>query len=435
MSRMGQRQSLDRITVDTDVYTLACERTAYVMDQFEKVFVWFSGGKDSTAVLNIALEVAHSDPRFERHLPLRAAFYDEEAIPFETEEYVRRTAQRDDVDLEWYCLPVKHRNACSRTSPYWWPWAPEAEEKWCRPLPPEAITTLPGFPIHPPEARLTAPDANGLFTPGRESTAMLMGIRAQESPIRRKAVTRRRVDNYIINYNGPTSRGNAWKVYPCYDWRTEDVWTAAALNEWDYNHAYDRMEMLGIGHSTQRCSPAFGEEPLTKIGMFAACFPEVWAKMAERVPGIGAAHRYALTELYGYGTRPAKPDGIPWPGFIVHYLEKFRPAEQVHVSRRINETIRRHYKVTTHPILPKSRHPQTGVSWDFLLTLAMRGDFKKRRQEMSSLDPDKKAHQWRGYAAELARVLADGVPPEELGHPRAFPHDPQSVIPDEYRHQ
>lgn len=77
--------------------------------------------------------------------------------------------------MEWYCLPLRHRNACSRRHPWWWPWAPEAEDRWCRPLPAEALTTLDGFPINPPDARLSAPDVNGLlFPPQRGNSALLM---------------------------------------------------------------------------------------------------------------------------------------------------------------------------------------------------------------------------------------------------------------------
>ncbi|GAA4085323.1 phosphoadenosine phosphosulfate reductase family protein [Actinomadura miaoliensis] len=433
---LGRRQTQPRVDLDTDVYTLARQRTAYVMDTFDEIIVAFSGGKDSTAVLNIALEVARSDPRFARHLPLRVVHFDEEAIPFETEEYVRRVSQRDDVALEWYCLPVKHRNACSRSHPYWWPWAPEDEAKWCRPMPPEAITHLDGFPINPPEARLTIPDLNGLLAPGRASTAMLMGIRAQESVIRRRAVSRRKVDNYIVRYDGPTGGGNIFKAYTIYDWQTEDVWTAAKLNGWDYNRAYDRMAMAGVTPYQQRCSPAFGEEPLNKIHTYATCFPEVWEKMSERVPGIGAAVRYARTELWAFGSRPDKPAHVTWPDYIAHYVSRWtRPAEQTMIAGRLRETIRRHYRHTTDPILPTSPHPRSGVSWEFLLTLAMRGDFKERRQETMKIRPEAKAREWASYTAELTRLLADGVTAAELGHPRALPPDPSMLIPTEYRQE
>jgi predicted phosphoadenosine phosphosulfate sulfurtransferase len=434
--------------LETDVYTLALERAAYVLDSFDHVAVAFSGGKDSTATLNVALEAAHSDPRFERHLPLRAIFFDEEAIPFETEEYVRRTGQRDDVALEWYCLPVQHRNACSRRSPYWWPWAPEAEADWCRPLPPEALTTLEGFPVWPPEARMSIPNSNGLFfPPALGNCAMMLGIRAQESMRRMQILTmasKGRDQQWVVPYGADsahshTSRGNLWKAYPVYDWKTEDVWTAPALKGWDYNHAYDRYEMAGIAHSNQRCSPAFGEEPILGLSNWAQCFPEVWAKMVGRVPGVGAAVRYAKTELYGFGHRPEKPDGMTWPDFIVHYLAKHDPKAVAQVANRVRTFTKTHYKKTADPIAGLAPHPLTGVSWDFLLMIAMRGDFKERKSSTTKVqstnqavdEPEVKAREWRRYAEELAGELAAGTF-ADLAYPGRIPADPYTLIPAEY---
>ncbi|MFC8723731.1 phosphoadenosine phosphosulfate reductase domain-containing protein [Streptomyces bacillaris] len=434
------KQNRPRLAAGADVFTMACERMAYVLDTHDKALVSFSGGKDSTAVLNVALHVLDHEPSLRRHLPLRVVFFDEEAIPQETEDYVRRVAQRDDVALEWYCLPVQHRNACSRTSPYWWPWAPEDEAKWCRPLPPEAITTLPGFPIWPPQERLTIPNINGLIAPPPHTTATLMGIRAQESLIRAHAVRLRPVDNYIVKYSITKGRqaaaydgGNVWKAYPIYDWRTEDVWAATRLYGWDYNKAYDLMEMAGIGPSGQRCSPAFGEEPLQKIHVYAQCFPDVWARMSERVPGIGAAYRYARTELYGYGGKPPKPDGQTWPAFITHYVRKHGTDVQPKVAARIADVIARHYRKTTHPILPQSPHPDTGLNWSFLLTIAMRGDFKQRRQESNQLMARTAAEHWQRYTTELAQLLTDGTTPAELGHPRPLPTDAHAIVPDQHK--
>lgn len=668
--------------LDQDVYTLACERTANTFSNFDHCAVMFSGGKDSTAVLNVALEVAHSDPRFERHLPLRVIFFDEEAIPYETVNYVRRMFSRDDVAGEWMCLPLKHRNACSRRSPWWWTWAPEAREKWCRPLPPEAITELAGFPAWPPAARLTNPDAMGLFFPPRlGNCAQLMGIRAQESLIRHRAVTRRRVDNYLNKFDEGTSCGNIWKSYPVYDWTTEDVWTAPNVFGWDYNcnvyeaplwmadysfkpigeakagdeiigfapvvgarakqgkpreqlvrstvlsvhkrhsavvkvtmesgrtirctpdhmwmhhrcghpdasnpfappkvghnlshvvdvpselaaaaadfrtaawlagvydgegcgdriyqnpdhnpavyaaieealnklgvphvrlngrskaqhgfritggraglvrflnlvdpvrraskqtdqailggrfrvadkivsiepdgegdvyalttttgnyvcwgyasknSAYDRMEMAGVPAAVQRCSPAFGEEPLQKIHTYASCFPDVWAKMVDRVPGVGAAGRYALTELYAYRDRPEKPAGVPWGEFLLHYVRKFQPVDAQFIAARMQKEIQLHYRHCTDPISDTAPHPLTGLSWDFLLTLAMRGDFKGRKQAGARVHHDDQHRPepkyWRRYARELAGII-DAGRFGELSHPGPQPADPFEMIP------
>lgn len=433
-------KSRTRRELDVDVYQAALQRCEYIMDTFDKVVVMFSGGKDSTATLQCMLAVAASHPRFARHLPMRVVHYDEEAIPYETEEYVRRIAQRDDVALEWYCLPVQHRNACSRHHPYWWPWAPEDRDKWCRPMPPEGLTTLPGFTSDPPDARPSIPDIMGLLAPGKAKTALVMGIRAQESITRHRAVTQKAIDNYIIAVDCPTSHGNVYKAYPVYDWQTTDIWTAPAQLGWDYNRAYDHMEMAGISAGVQRCSPAFGEEPLQKIHTYASCFPDVWAKMCERVPGIGAAHRYALTELYAYRDRPEKPHAMPWPEFIANYLEKFKPAESQFVAERIKKLIRAHYRKTTDPIAPKAAHPHTGISWDFLLTIAMRGDFKNRKQEGARVQAGREVHMWNKWATDIAGVLSCYTAVDsaakaaiELGHPRPITADPHALIPDQYR--
>lgn len=435
------KQSQNQVQLSVDVHTLALERIATTAVDFDDLCVAFSGGKDSTTVLNLTLEVLRSDPRYERHLPLRCVFYDEEAIPVQTEEYVRRVSQIPDVTLEWYCLPQKHRNACSRTSPWWWPWAPEARDRWCRPMPPEAITELDGFPTWPPEARMTAPDMNGLLAPPwRGNVAMLMGIRAQESLTRLRALLRgrSREHNYVIKYDEGTSKGNVWKVYPIYDWRTEDVWTAPALAGWDYNRAYDHMEMMGIPHYAQRCSPAFGEEPLEKLHTYAACFPDVWAKMVDRVPGVGAAARYARTELYAYRGRPEKPADMSWPEFILHYVGKFRPQDQTFVATRLRDEIRAHYRKCTLPITPRTRHPITGVSWEWLLMLAMRGDFKGRKQagnEASADGTPALARQWNKYLTELENIRTSGQLPA-LQHPRGhtLPTDLRVLFPTELEH-
>lgn len=429
------------VGLDQDVYTLACERIAYLFDNFDQVAVSFSGGKDSTVILNLALEVAHSHPRFRRHLPLRTLFVDEEAITFETVDYVRRVAQRDDVAMEWMCIPIQHRNACSRTSPYWWTWAPESEELWCRPLPPEAITEVHGFPVWPQEARLTIPQSNGLYFPRNlGNCALIMGIRAQESLTRSRAVRMRaqgNEHNWVIKYQDVTALGNLWKAYPIYDWKTEDVWTAPATRGWDYNISYDLQEMAGIPAHHQRCAPPFGEEPLGKLYIFATCFPDLWDKMLARVPGVGSAYRYATTELYGHRDRPEKPPGMTWPEFLTHYVVKHGYV-QPKVAHRLKFLWQQHYKKTSDPIAEKVHHPVTGISYNFLLRIAMRGDFKERAQPQSGMvHADEIAafsKRYYQYCDELAEIAAAGRF-AELGYPLAQPADPYTLIPSAYRRE
>src|SRR5207245_8992814 len=100
---------------------------------------------------------------------------------------------------------------------------------------------------------------------------------------------------------------------PIYDWTHDDVWLAPDRFGWDYNRAYDLMSKAGIPVSQQRCAPPFGEQPIRRLWSYKQCWPELWAKMVDRVPGAATAARYANTTLYGYGGKGyTKPDGQSW---------------------------------------------------------------------------------------------------------------------------
>jgi predicted phosphoadenosine phosphosulfate sulfurtransferase len=398
--------------IETSVLDLARERMRECFQLFDTAVVSFSGGKDSTVVLNLAIEAARDLGRGK----VLAMHFDEEAIQTETEAYVRRVYQSGDVDMTWYCLPIQHRNACSRKHPYWWPWAPEAENLWVRPMPPEATTyhQVPNFPIEP-EKRPTIPNLNGLLFPAREfgRTVMLMGVRAQESLIRLGAILKPTPDSrpWIRKWDEGFSQGNIWKAYPIYDWKTEDVWTAPSVFGWDYNRAYDLMEMAGIKAHQQRVAPPYGEEPMQHLWMYATCFPDIWERMVARVPGAATAARYSRSELYGYGGRPEKPAGMSWDDFLRKWIDKHPPKIQAQIVRRIKMWHFGHVSITSDPIAVRTPHYQTGICWDFLLMLAMRGDFKERKQPRRNkeVDPVQEAKYW----AEIALMREAGELPND----------------------
>lgn len=377
-----------KVEVDQDVYSLALERINHAFDLYEHIAVSFSGGKDSTICLQLALKIATERKR----LPLRVIFFDEEALAYQTEDYVRRMSQREDIDLEWYCIPIKHRNACSRKQPYWYPWAQEDKKKWVRPLPPEAITKIKGYDDSKVEERLSIPELVGaLFPPEKYGiSGMIMGIRAQESMTRYQAVARREKENYIIQhcsgYGGATrviKYGNLWKIYPIYDWQTDDVWTAPNKFGWDYSRAYDVMEKAGISHSIQRLAPPYGEEPMHILWMWKICFPEIWDKMSERVEGAITGGRYCVTQLYGYGGKTTfreTPEET-----IQYYIKKWPKEKQSPIAERVKKEIRVHFNKTSDPIALRVKHPLTGVSWEYLLKLAKRGDFKHRKMAVAGV--------------------------------------------------
>lgn len=406
MSSFKAKRLRKKSKVSVDVLTLAKERIADAYKMFDHISVSFSGGKDSTVCLNLAYEVSQS-----LNKTLDVFTYDEEAIPYETEDYCRRVANLPGIDFRWYCLPVKHRNGCSRTSPFWWPWAPESKDLWVRELPPEAITTLKGFPMEPSK-RLSIPDTEGLlFDPKRYGrVGVIMGIRAAESVTRLGAILARSPDHaWIRRRTDGTEQGNLWKVYPIYDWMTSDVWTAPKKFGWDYNAAYDRMEQAGVTHHDQRCAPPYGEEPMAGLYRFAICFPDIWDRMSVRVPGAATAARYARTELYAYKSRPKKPKGMPWPEFIKSFVRKHGDYAPF-VAKRIQSELRLHRQKTDQPLAEETPHPLTGLCWNSILMLAMRGDFKQRKNiSIQSGDAQGRLESAvKSYNEEIERMRANG---------------------------
>lgn len=351
--------------------TAAKNRIRYIYNQFDHVVVSFSGGKDSTAVLNLTIEVARELGR----LPVRAAFFDEEAIHPPTIEYVERVRQSPDVKLEWYCLPMMHRNACSNDEPTWITWDPTKQDIWVRPLPENVITEHPCFSFGS-----TLPETDFLFGPELGKVAVLTGIRTQESLRRLKSVSMKKNDNYIA---APSGQGNVHKCHPIYDWSSNDVWRLVYENNYDYNKTYDVFNKTALYDRllAQRVCPPYGEEPLRGLWIYAECFPEMWHKMLNRVPGVATAWRYGNTELYGIG-KMDKPPGKTWREYTETVLKTYSDVDAPIIIGNVNNLIRWHQKIT-HEIIPESEpHILTGLSWAFLAKIAVKGDMKDRTKPL-----------------------------------------------------
>ncbi len=394
-------------SVDQSVYELALDRIRRLYALHDTIIVSFSGGKDSTVVLNLTAQVAAELGR----LPVRVVSFDEEAIAYETEDYMRRCAQRPDLAFEWYCVPMKHRNACSNEESWWYPWHPNDREKWVRPMPPEAITEIPGYDGvgNPSSISDISCIISNNVSLGR--VCWLLGIRADESMTRRRAVLARTYDNYLIRVVQGDSWGSPsipvltpqYKAYPIYDWTTEDVWTAPAKFGWDYSSAYDLMEMIGVPAAKQRLAPPFGEQPMRGLYIWRECFPDIWDRLQMRVPGAATGARYSRTELYAAGDTIAKPPNMSWEEYIASLIAR-HPDEKVkrQTARKVRNAIRMHYRLTTDPIASKAYHPISGINWYSLAKLAERGDTKDRwTRKLIGDDPDVLARAWEKYRANL----------------------------------
>ena len=163
-----------------DVYTAARLRLEEVFDSFERVYVSFSGGKDSGVAVQLALEVAREKGR----LPLDVLHIDLEAWYAHTAAFVSRIMTRPDVRPHWICLPLRLRNSVSQLQPHWLCWDPAARSLWVRALPeyPGVIAEEGYFPWF--RRGMEFEEFSPLFAEefaGGRSCACIVAIRSDES--------------------------------------------------------------------------------------------------------------------------------------------------------------------------------------------------------------------------------------------------------------
>jgi len=364
---------------EESVYDATINRIKQLYKSFDNIVVSFSGGKDSTAVLNMTLKVARELDK----LPLKVVFFDEEAIHPTTIEYVERVKRIPDVDLDWYCLEFKHRNACSNQEPFWYTWDKEKKEKWVRDIPEFAITEHKNF-----KKGMTFQEFSPfLYDRKNGRTAMLTGIRTQESLRRYRVIATKKHDSFI--QQAADSANNQYRCFPIYDWSSEDVWIVVRNEKWDYNRTYDIFNKTQLYNKflTQRVCPPFGEEPLRGLWLYAECFPDMWHKMINRCEGVATAWRYANTELYSNAN--AKPEHMTYKEYCDVIIKSYSIKYQNSVKATINTYIKYHNRRTKQSIPDKDGHPLSGLSWKFLARIAIRGDFKGRQQTALDIERSK----------------------------------------------
>lgn len=297
------------------VLKAAERRIAATFDAAERVYVSFSGGKDSTVMLHlVAAEARCRGRRF------GLLFIDLEAQYRHTIDHVATCyAEYADVaEPYWVSLPLNLRNAVSQYEPQWMCWDPGRRGDWVREAPPIAITSETHFPFfrRRMEFEEFVPKFAEWYAQSRP-TACLVGIRAQESLNRWRTIastTKQRVNGWPWTTRVTSS---AWNVYPIYDWHTEDIWTFHARNPGvARNRIYDLMHQAGLTiHQARICQP-YGDDQRRGLWLFHLLEPETWGRVVARVNGAnqGALYCGERGNILG-NQKVTKPVGHTWESF------------------------------------------------------------------------------------------------------------------------
>lgn len=312
-----------------NVYSALQDRLKLIFEEFDNIFVSFSGGKDSGLLLNLTLEF---QKKYYPNKKIGVFHQDFEAQYTVTTEYVEKTFERikNDVEPYWVCLPMATRTALSSYQMYWYPWDDTKEELWCRPMPQYPyVINLQNNIITTYRYRMHQEDLAKQF--GRwyrishenKKTVCLLGIRADESLQRYSAFL-----NKKYGYNGECwiskQFKDVWVASPMYDWSFRDIWHAYAKFGYDYNKLYDLYYMAGVKPDRMRVASPFNDYAKDSLHLYRVLDPEMWAKLVGRVSGANFGAIYGRTKLLGYRNLTL-PAGHTWESYTKFLLDTLPP--------------------------------------------------------------------------------------------------------------
>lgn len=326
---------MPKFYLEQNVFESALERVKYTFDNFDRIYVSFSAGKDSTVMLHIVCDEARR-----RNRKVGVLIVDLEGQYKLTIDHIYATIKeyQDCIELYWVCLPLHLRNAVSVYEPFWLCWDHDRKQDWIRDIPIEAISDINYFPFFRVgmEFEEFAPEFGEWYSNG-QTTACMVGIRANESLNRYRTIASKYKETFDEKCFTTLVTENVYNVYPIYDWRTEDIWIYHAKNpEKRYNELYELMHKAGLSIHQQRICQPYGDDQRRGLWLFHLIEPETWSKVVTRVSGAnsGALYVNESGSINGYNSI-TKPIGHTWESFANIFLESIPTKTKEHYKNKI----------------------------------------------------------------------------------------------------
>jgi len=318
-----------------NVFEKAKERIKYVFDNFEKIIVSYSGGKDSTVMLHMVMDEA-----IKRKRKVAVMFIDLEGQYKLTIEHNKRCFDmyKDNIKLYWICLPIHLRNGVSVYETHWLCWDDEKRNSWIRTPPKESITDLNYFAFFKKGMEFEEFDVKfGEWYSKGKDTAVFVGIRADESLNRFRTIASKKKTCYKDKPWTTKVSENLFNIYPLYDWKTQDIWIYQGKNkDKPHNHLYDLMHKAGLSIHQQRICQPYGDDQRRGLWLFHLIEPETWARIVARVNGANSGSLYIneTGNINGYRAI-SKPKGHTWKSFATLLLNSLPPKTKEHYENKI----------------------------------------------------------------------------------------------------
>jgi predicted phosphoadenosine phosphosulfate sulfurtransferase len=356
-------------------FLAAKQRIEFVFDNFPRIYLSFSGGKDSTVMLHMVMQEA-----IKRNRKIGLLFIDFEAQYKLTIDHIQACYDlyADHIEPYWVALPIHLRNAVSQYQHHWVCWEPEKESVWVRTPPEIAITDQDYFPFYryAMEFEDFVPEFGYWY--GKENlTACFVGIRTRESLNRWRTIASQKKQRFENKQWTTWTGDGVYNVYPIYDWTAKDDWIYQGKNpDLPYNKLYDRMYQAGLTlHQMRICQP-YGDDQRKGLWLFQIIEPETWGRLIARVNGAnqGALYAQEIGNILGNGIITLPP-GHTWESFSMLLLDSMPDRQAEHYRNKIAVFLK-WYQDRGIPMIPDDGPlDKTAPSWKRICKALLRHDY------------------------------------------------------------
>jgi predicted phosphoadenosine phosphosulfate sulfurtransferase len=323
-----------KIYISETVLEASKMRIKKTFDDFERIYISYSGGKDSTVMTHLVMEEAKK-----RNRVVGVLIIDLEAQYSETIKHINEMYEKykDNIDLHWFCGELLLRNGVSDFEPKWVCWDETKKNIWVRQKP-KLASDLSQYDFYIPKMEFEEfMVLFGKWYSQNKMCAGFIGIRSDESLHRYRAITS---DKKGLTHNGykwtTLVSKNLYNVYPIYDWRTEDIWIFHLKNQdLEYNKIYDMMTRAGVKFSNQRLCQPYGDDQKKGLWLYHILEPNTWYKLLQRVSGVNSGALYVQEKgnMTGGGDI-TKPENHTWESYTNFLLKSLPVNMQQHYRER-----------------------------------------------------------------------------------------------------
>ena len=310
--------------LDKDVYECAINRINFLLEEFDEILVWVSGGKDSTVIFNMVKELAIKQGRKYMYI----GWIDQEAEWQHTVEIIKKWMYDDFVKPIWVQVPMRLSNATCTRKDFLECWNEDEKHLWMREKDPIARKEN----VYGTDRFHKLFDGISAYEFGDKNTCCIGGLRTSESPARFRSITAQECYRGITwGKKHSIKRNNIFTFYPIYDWSFTDVWKAIYDNDWEYNKIYDYYYQYGLPQQKMRVSNLHHEVAMDKLFYMQEIEPETHNRLCNRLEGIKSASQFGEDNYFVYKLPFMFKD---WKEYRDYLLEKLIKPEHQELFRK-----------------------------------------------------------------------------------------------------